>query len=463
MKTSKNFFFLIFFFSIFILTPISLFSPYVSGAEGDPVVISDFLKVDLIKFNDATPGDTITGPSYIPGGRDLISFENKGILEGSYNSETNSFVVWAEVTFGFEVNAWTANLIEDIYPEIVPDSEGKTAHFHYRTWKHGQIWLIIDVFCEPWDLVWYTSAINEIYYFKYNEVDYGDVYNVNDHDGSIETKIWIDPGRKLSGETTIAGQTFTTPILEADILDVSIVDMRGGEVGSYNDRYTGIVDGEDEGGVEITTLEPWLYPVTTTKIVNWLNEQDLGWHTPEELTVATIQQGFIDLSFKGADIPGSQENEMTFNLPIHLQPEVTKTQQYIPYTYGRIKYYTCCGKLVTWPTVDDKVQRDLSVHVYNQFVHYDLEVKLDLFMNSEFTAELSESFLDDPNLIITDRMWDATVFGEEPKILLPPPDFPWWMWLLIFLIVAIGVYVGFKIFKVYMESKRKPAQIIVRR
>lgn len=457
MKISnKSFFFFLFTFII-----LSLICPSinVNAAEGDPIIISDFLKVDLIQFNDNTPGDSVIGLSYIPGGRDLHSFENQGILEGSYNSDTNSFVVWAKSTFGFEITAWSACVIENIYPNIDEDSITDIPYFRYRTWKHGQ-WPIFGG-CEPWGVLYYADAIDKTYHFRYHEVDYGDVLKAHNHDGNIETKVWIDPGRKLSGEITVVGQTFTTPTLESDMLDLTITDMRGGECGSYEDRYTSGDD--DEGGVTFTTIDSWKYSGTTLKTIAWLKEQDIGWHTPEELIETTEQQGIRDLSFKGAIFPGSNKNEMTFNLPVRLQPRITQTSQKIPYTHGDIKYYPCCGMLVVYDVSDDKVERDLSVHVYNSFVHYDIEVKLDLFMDVQFSADLSETFLEDPNLVITDRIWDGTVFGQEPNILFPPPDLPWYIWILIIIIIGVGTYMGFKLLSKYLETKKKSVIILRRR
>lgn len=466
MKTNKSKFFFLFLFISLILIPISSFSINVSAAEGDPVVISDFLKVELIEFNDDTPGDTKRNLNYMPGGRDLHSFENKGILQGSYDNETNSFVVWAEATFGFEVNAWTACLISDIYPEIQTEVIREVEYFKYQLKKHIQLPFTgcEDIFgnTNPDDTIYGTKTYK--YNFRYREVDYGSIDNLHNHDGSIETKIWIDPGRKLSGEMTVAGRTFTVPTLEADILDLTIADMRGGVCGSYEDRYTTAED--DEGGVEFSILEGEYYPGETTKIIDWLIEKDIGWGNgsdlPEDPTLGE-HDGVCDLTFKGYDFPGSNTNEMTFDLPIHIQPQVTVHRQYIPYTYGYFLYYPCCAKFSGSPIVNDEsISRDLSVHVYNIFAHYDLKVKLDLFMDCQFTGELSESFLEDPNLIITDRVWDATVWGQEADVLFEPTDMPWWMWIIIILIVVVGVYIGYKLLSKYI-SRKKPAQIIVRR
>jgi len=466
MKTNKSkFFFLYLFIFIFILNPISSFFPYVRGAERDPVVIADFLKVDLIKFNDDSPGDTKRNLDFMPGGRDLHSFENMGILEGSYNPDTNSFVVWAEAIFGFEIIGWSACLITDIYPEIEIDSITEVLYFHYKSYSHEQGWLpFVGWFCFEWDAPYYKGD-DDKYYFKYREIDYGDVDNLHNHDGNIETKIWIDPGRKLSGSMTVAGQTFTTPVLESDILDVTITDMRGGECGSYDDRYTEVK--MDEDYVKFTTVEGEYYAGTTIKILDWLNEKKIGHGIPINLTEDPTldgHDGVFDLTFKGLPFPGTNENEMIFNLPIHIQPQVTVKRQYIPYTWGELKFYDCCKKIKPTPVAGtDSVPRDLSIHVYNVFVRYDLEVKTDLFMDCQFTGELSESFLDDPNLIITDRIWDTTLWQTTPEYKPLPPDIPWWMWIIIACIVGVGIYIVYIFYKRYAESKKKPMRIIVRR
>jgi len=466
MKISNKVFFQ-FFFYIFFIIPISSFIQQVCGqTTGDQVIISDFLKVDLIKFNDDSPGDTKRNLNYMPGGRDLVSFENMGILEGSYNPDTNSFVVWAKATFGFEVNAWSACLITDIFPEIEIDSITEVMYFRFRTYKHAQLLVpFVGLVCLAYETPYY-DGVDDKYCFKYREIDYGDIDNLHNHDGNIETKIWIDPGRKLSGEMTVAGQTFSVPKLESDILDLTIADMRGGECGSYEDRYT---DGErDEEYVEFTTLEGEYYVGTTVKVLDWINEKKIGVGIPINLTGEPTlggHDGVFDLTFKGYDFPGTNENEMTFNLPIHIQPQVTVKRQYIPYTGGDLKYYPCCGKIkgtpVTWT---DSVPRDLSIHIYNVFAHYDLEVKTDLFMDCQFTGKLSETFLDDPNLIITDRIWDTTLWQKTPEYLILPQILPWWMWLLIILIIGVGVYLTLQfIVRPYIQSKKKAVQITIRR
>jgi len=139
--------------------------------------------------------------------------------------------------------------------------------------------------------------------------------------------------------------------------------------------------------------------------------------------------------------------------------------QTIKLKYGHFHWYTCgCGYKIDPTVITNTYERNLGMHVYNVFVHTDFEIKVEVAMSCKFDAELSKSFLEDPNLVISDRIWDNALYGTAVvKVKLPVPPLPWWMWLLIILIVAIGVYVGFKVFKVYMESKKKPTQIIMRR
>jgi len=332
-------------------------------------------------------------------------------------------------------------------------------YFRYRTWIHGQLCIpFFPCICMDWDALFYTQAVDQKYLFHYHEIDYGDVFNEHDHNGNIETKIYIDPGRKLSGEMTVADQTFSVPTLEADILDLTIADMRGGECGGYEDRYTDAA--MDEEHVEFTTLTGEYYAGTTLKIVEWLNEQQIGFDDPIDIGEISIRSSLIDLSFKGRDYPGTNENEMTFNVPVHLQPGISTNRQQIPYKWGDIWWYDCCKKFKGTPVAGDgSIQRDLSAHVYNVFAHYDFEVKTDLFMDCQFTGELSESFLEDPNLIISDRIWDGTVWGETPDYMLPPADIPWYIWILIIFIIGIGVYVGYKL----ITSRKKPIQRTMRR
>lgn len=471
MKISNKFFFLIFIFSIFILTPISLFSPFVSAGEiADPMISTDVLSVDLGTFQDNTLGDGSGKLDYITGGFDLISFENLGQY-GQPNPETNEVIYRAKAKWGFEVNAWTSTLFRNIYPFIEIENVQEVTFLSIQYWKHIPcIWpkLIEGQTSTPsykikfYDIDYGTSKTEYVYNYAVEEVDVSGSYLQHDYHGYIPVTVGIDPGLAYSGEIKVAGQTFTVPLLTSDILYTKIADMRGGECGSYEDRYTD--QGIDSASVTIDVPEG-TWSSTTTKLTDWFNDEDVGSITKKSNDTLTVQQSVYDLSYKGDTKHASgTSNEFMFNLPVHIQPEVTKLRNYFNLKRGGFHWYTCCGKYRKSPwTVDERITRDVSVSVQNVFVHYDFEMETDLFMTCQFEGEISESFLDDPNLIISDMIWDASIWGDETVHIKLPKTTKWWeeiiIWILIIAVVGISFYIILK----YIKSKsRRPHYILTK-
>ena len=480
MKTSKKIFFLILFFSIFILIPISSFSPHVSASEiADPVINVDVLSVQLGSFQDSTTGDGNGKLKSATGGYDLLSFENMGVV--SYSEDEKTILYRARAKWGFEVNAWTEVLYDNIFPFIDIQHETKYKFFQVAYW-----------FKE-----WFGSDCTSVarYYSRFREIDYGinnDVlefaapggiggfmgestvevsnsYLKHNYDGNIPITATINPGFKFSGEIEIAGQTFTVPTLTSDIIDVKIVDVRSGEVGSYEDRYTDNA-GISEGTVDIKVLDDFLTSTVTgsATVSAFLNEKDLGWKILTDVThdpFQTIQQGLISEGCDGAIFSDpSAFDEIKFGLPVHIQPEVTKNAQILEFTVCCIKYWKNSGAItISYGPVTETYQRDVSVHVQNYFVHYDLEMESDLFMTCEFEGELSQSFLDDPNLIISDMLWDNSLLGAYKVDIGLKKEPQWWDWIIWLIIIAVATYIGYKVLKLFLESKKKPTQIIMRR
>ena len=478
MKTSKKFFFLIFFFSIFLI-PISSFVS--AGEIADPVVNVDILSVQLGNFQDGTTGDGSGKLKSATGGYDLLSFENMGVV--SYSEGEKTIMYRARAKWGFEVNAWTECLYDDIFPFINILHETKYEFFTVVYKKKN------------WIGVPFTTSVQR-YYSKFREIDYGttksqlpyiaipggsggffgeysvDVpnsYLKHDYDGNLPITVTIDPGYKFSGEIELAGQKFTVPTLTSDIINVKITYVRSGEVGSYEDRYTNYA-GITNGTVHIKVLDDEITKLShgSEKIANWLNDKELGWRLYKDVSqdpFQTIQQGLVSKGGVGTTFSDpSAYDEMTFGLPVHIQPEVWKDAQILEYNVGKVQYWTQSGTLKPYyGPVTETYQRDVSVHVQNYFVHYDLEMESDIFMTAQFEGALSESFLEDPNLVISDMIWDNSLLGAHKVDIGLKKEPQWWDWIIWLIIIAIATYIGYKVLKLFLEFKKKPTQIIVRK
>lgn len=472
MKTrinTKSVFFLILFFFIFIFIPINSFTPYVSAGQTQVLGV-DLLSISTGTFNDFTPGDTVRPIKSSVGGRDLLAFENLGMI--SYNEDTKTALYGGIITFGAEVNAYTGVVCEDAYPVSGGSDFNKITYqtfLSYQTWRHANL---LGLSCSN-PLAVHFAEIKDpdktfVFQINYREIEYGTLYS-HDYDGTLPFKINLDPGLFLSklGELEVGGQTFTVPTIVSDIRTIKEVAKRGGEVGSYEDRFTGEDEGLDEVMVEVTLSRP-SWDSTVNTLAEWFNEnmEDALVVDPIPLPedYPTIQQSVRDLTLNEYPSAGIQDYiEVPYR--VHIRPEMKRIPQTIHLKHGNFHWWKCgCG----WrqgPTVTTNTyERNLGMHVYNVFVHTDFEIKVDVVMTCEFDAELSESFLEDPNLIISDRIWDGAIYGtSEVKIKLPLPAIEWWMWILIILIVVIAVYIGYKLLSIYLRSRKKAVQIIMRR
>lgn len=465
MKTKTKLFFF-FFISLFFFIPISSFTPFVNaGNIANPIISTDILSVQLGDFQDSTPGDGSGKLDYIPGGFDLISFENLGQY-GEPNYETGEVIYRAKVKWGFEVNAWTSTLFRNIYPFIDIDNVEEVPFLSIQYWKHAECFT---------KLIEYQTSTPQ-YKIKFNDIDFGtttktwkvedgfdfssggvDVsgsYLQHNYHGSIPITVGIDSGLAYSGEISVAGQKFTVPMLTSDILYTKIVDMRGGECGSYEDRYSN--QGFSTASVTVDVPDG-TWSSTTTKLTDWFNNQKVGTISEKSNATISIQQSIYDLSYKGSTIHASgASNEQRFSLPIHIQPEVTKLRGYFNVMCGWFHWFSCCGTYRKNPwTVDERVIRDVSVHVQNMFVHYDLEMESELFMTCRFSGEISETFLEDPNLVISDMIWDTSYWGDQTVHIKLPKETSWYDWIIILIIVAVGVYVAYRVYKLYRERRKQ--------
>lgn len=454
MKLSNKFFFF-FFFSILILIPISSFTPNVVAVEDTQVLGVDLLSIDTGEFYDSTPEDTIRSLKSKVGGRDLLDFENLGMV--SYDEDTKTAIYGGIITFGAEVNAYTSVLCEDAYPISGGTNFNKETpqrFLHYSVWKELTIANIGT--CEDWYATVYASIQTSTSdgHIKYREIEYGDLYSHN-YDGILPFKINMDTGLFLSkvGELEVGGQTFSVPKITTNFKGVKEVVKRGGEVGGYEDRFTGGNEGIDEVKVELIIGKP-TWDFTVIRLTDWFNREMSDALTIGDIPLPkdypTTQPSVMDLSLGEYPVAGIKDS-VVIPYKVHLQPEIREIPQTIALKYGHFSWWKCHQDYRVAPVVETNTyKRIVGMHVYNVFVHTDFEIKVEVAMSCEFGAELSESFLDDPNLVISDRIWSEAIYGtSETKHVLPwsPDSWDWIVILLVIAIVGIGLYIGFKIYK----------------
>ncbi|MFX0024591.1 MAG: hypothetical protein ACFE9S_19910 [Candidatus Hermodarchaeota archaeon] len=351
------------------------------------------------------------------------------------------------------MNVWTACLYNNHFPNINLNKETQILFLHIHYWNHLADWAK--------GLGGYGVTLAN-YYSKYREIDFGNTFLAHNYDGSLPITITINPGKKFEGELFLDGSVFKLPSLTSDIVSVKIIDVRGGECGSYEDYYTD--QGHSEGSAHLTVLDPTISGVSQ-KIVNWLNSYDLGWQRSEEVSHdpgAVIQQSIRDESWKGQTfIDDSTSKSTQFFLPVHIPPEVKKSREYIDFTKGAFRYFLCCGDIDLASVEEFRIERDISVHVYNQFVHYDLEVETDLFLTVQFEGKISESFLNDPNLHISDMLWDTSILGTYMVDIGLTKEQDIFSTIIIIIVLVLLLVVAYILYKRYKRKRITGANITI--
>ncbi|KKN04824.1 hypothetical protein LCGC14_1093470 [marine sediment metagenome] len=464
IRTNKSTFF--FFFIILFSFCLSFIPTALAGEIDNPIITTDILAVQVGGFQDTTTDDGRGKIDISKGGYDLISFENMGMVPGSYDEVSKQAIYRARVVFGFEVNAWTSATFNDIYPKINIDNTVKTPYLQTAVWHHIGLHIL--------PIGAYLGS-SKTYSIEYRSIDYGtttkrlfnifgilritdvvDVpnsYLLHDYHGTIPTTITISPGLRFSGAITVGGQTFSVPTLTSDIIYTQIKNVRGGEAGGYEDRYSD--QGMDTASVLLTLADKNEYSTTIQKIVDWFNDGNVGRIANKKNESITIQQSIIDKSHSNDRYDSINiGNSFSFNIPVHIRPGVTKLRNYFDLTTGTFRWFAD-GHWNMNPSITTKtIQRDVSVSVQNVFIHYDFEVISDLFMTTQFTAELSQSFLNDPNLEISDMIWDKSIWGDKiVEIVLTKTPSIWDILIMILTIVAI-IVVAYFVFK-YLRSRRR--------
>lgn len=384
---------LILFLSIILLSVFSVFSFNVINTKAyTPTIKANWLYVETGNFVDNSPHSWETKIKISSGGGDMWDFENLGMV-----SSTESEILYkSKATFGFEVTAHTNVDFRNVYPNINLNKEHTEFFFKINREYLG----------------YNTISLHDV---SWNSIELGNM-RIHDYDGHIPITVGVRDIRGNDGTITLNGQTFDTPAYIADVIKITVTGIRNGKVGDYNDLFTNVAD---VSGGEVTFQElSDTFSASEQKIINWYDDQNIGWKAGNIEKGQTIQQLMVGGSQRGTDfISPASLNSHTFPLTMQLQPEVFEYIQYNTITSAKITYWgwgVFSGNIDPnyGPVTSTAPKRILAVHTTNNFLHWDFEVEVEFYATVESTAELTQAILDDPYLKAGDMVWDSSFTGD---------------------------------------------------
>ena len=435
-KKNKSLILFISIVSILLFQVVSI-SPYSVAVEtSDALITEDWMSVTHGDFIDLSADPRENQVWISTGGKDLISFDNLGI---SNTETTDEILVYeAAVTFGFEMTLHTSVAFDDVFPDIDIDN------------------IVDKMFFAVWTARMYPlgSWYNQ-YDVGYNDIILGEQVD-HDYSGSIPLTVGF---KTWTGKQplTVNGVEISTPFYTADVSNVKTIDIRDGEVGGYEDVFVDST-GYREGTVVFTTSEDT--PAETGDILTWLDGKNLGWTGSDTTYNVGIQQSVLTSTGGTYDNPNpATVKDFSFNVGTRIRPEVYRIKQDIEVRSAAISFeQELLGNwklTVTQQPSIQMVKRTVGVHVVNQFIHWDFTVDMIVYASVENSAELSQSILDDPYLEMGDFIWDTGFVGtREVDVRVPDePDIDWLILLVVILIVCVGLYVGYKIYKSSIQRR----------
>lgn len=423
---------LILIISIFFLFSIQIIAfspiPVVGNSDGYTEIVGDnVIRYDWLTFEMAEDNNEYM--KHNMGGLDLISHENvKGKEVGN-----NTFEFMSIVKFGYEMNSYLSLDMDNVFPEL--DTDKMSSYKNYA-----------EISVVDW-----TQSYTVYGKFRYSYVELGEHVD-HDYNLNIPVTIGINPlFSALDGEI-INGITVKTSEYLYEVKSMKVVLARDGTCGDYNDIYT--TQGElSKGGVDTATLSDVEQTLSQTTVINKIKDLDLGYKTgvtPEYLFPKTIQEILHD-SFTGVEYRTNLgTGDLTYDYPIRLQPEITRTRQRIDVRSGGFTYYPPSNVIAFVDPIDSyEINRIISAHIKCPFVHTEYETNVYLLCNVELDAEMYESALDDPFFRKGDWIWDPIIESWDPVVVVLPTLFDdledWWDkygWLVITVIVLIaGLYI----------------------
>ena len=443
--SKKKIFF--FFFSLLILFN-AFFSINTNAfiPKDDLTIKSNWLYITKGSYRDFDPKDWKTNIKFSTGGKDLLSFENRGII--SINESEVLFK--SSIRFGFEANAYTNVDYKDVYPNI--ESKTFIANFltvHKFMYSMSIGWEYYDV---SWDSLVYGIEHEQIY------------------DGILPITVGIKEMVPPTGVISVNGRSFSIPTYTYDITEVGILQVRDGEAGKYMDIFTDAAEIQ-EGTVSTEILGQDVdsgYKEIMNAVANW----DLGWRAGQIVRGQTLQQSEIDTDPVGVSydsIKFEQDTPFIFNLPVTLAPEVYEIIQDNTYRAATFTYEKSIQKLEVWtsPHTEIAPSRVVAVHTVNPFLHWDFYIDIDFYATMPVTAEVSQAILADPYLKRGDMVWDSDFTGVYDVIYAPTKGdpisnfFKWvgnlfsglWGIIILIIIVAVGVFILIKVVPILLMRR----------
>lgn len=411
---------------------------------GDQTIRYDWLTIEMAEDNNEYMKHNI-------GGLDLSGYENLG------SSETgeNTFEFTSKIEFGYEMNSYLSLDMDDVFPEL--DIDKMSEPVQYAHIREFPIYI-------PYPYLDYYGK------FRYSYVDLGEHVD-HDYNLVIPVTIGINPTFSALDGETINGITIKTSEYLHEVKVMTVVLAREGTCGDYNDLYT--PQEEVSEGVSTTTLSDDIPTFSQQFVIDHIEALDLGWKTgmtPEYVTSGiTIQQWLTDSFTQGEDRTNTGTGDLTYNYPIRLQPEITKTRQRIDVRKTFFSYNPL-GIIYTQAITRFSVNRIISAHVKCPFVHLEYETTVYLICNVELDAEMYESALDDPFFRKGDWLWDPIIESWVPELIVLPTPFDdledWWDkygWIIITIIVlTAGIYIFVQVGMPLLLRKRA-IDVVVRR
>lgn len=422
------------FFSFFLIITIQIFFaiPIYSNAETSNLSIkANWLSVQTSGFVDVSPNPYENDLFTEIGGYDLIAFENLGLM---FESTTDEVLVYGgRITFGFEVNAFTAVDFRDMYPKININSKYSSTYFGLSRYK-------------------LSGAYYSDYSFSYSQIDYGSIHVPHEYNGYIPLTVSMKELTPTSGSITIGGTTLDTPEYIFDIMEVDTKSVYMDVVGQYEDRFIGI-NNIDEGKVNFA-VQADLLP-QQSQVVKWCQSAGIGWKAGTVQNGRHLQQ-YIRYG-DGSTFQNPNPNidkSYTFNVGMKLKPSAYEYVQYNTITKASIilwewGLFAGCIDVVSGPATSS-LKRVVAVHVINHRIHWDYSVDVYVYATIPSTAEITETVLNSPALQFGNFVWDTSITGDyEVEVPIIAGSMllellPWIIGIVVIVVIIAVIVVIFK-------------------
>lgn len=379
----------------------------------------------------------------------LRSFENLGQSVEDSDIDNGVIAYMAKAVFEFETVAWTKVTVNNVFPTLWTGKEDEEYPF-FRLEETDNLYYSLF---EPEISVYSVS-------WKHLDID-----NINEHryNGYFPVDLHIDPGLLFSGGFELGGVTFDTPSLKANIIDVHIEDSYDKNIGKYTDTFVDIA-GVKEGYVDFTIIDETNILGNREKmVVDWLNglSPKLGWQSGDIEEGVSYIQGLRSPDPDGSSLPDKisgdelgTSNLWTCYMHYDLQPQVDKSIQYVKINKASLEWDSLdtflsppAIRVLVHPHIDTLPERVVGVHIYNQMIHYDCLAEVEFVMTIKTDGVMSESFLADPNLYLSDMVWDISFMGDSIVHIVFAPVIGGDIWDIIWLIIVIiGIVVFVYVF-----------------